>query len=124
MDFTKQITKINEVVMNYPKHRLGKDIVVRLAPQVGVMECEFRHLLRAFGQPTFSTESGDDFDGVEKVAWHVEFETGHVAKISDVRPFGIHDLDYRSIKEWKVNAHTNEPYEWIKEKIRDANPMG
>ena len=110
--------------MNYPRHRMGKDVVVRLPPQVGVMECEFSHLIKAFGQPTFSTEAGDEFDGIEKVAWHIEFETGHVAKVSDVRPFGLHEMDTRTVKEWKVNAHDEKVYEWIKQKIRDANPMG
>ena len=110
--------------MNYPKYRIGKDVVVRLAPQVGIMECEYRHLVKAFGNPTFSTDSGDEFDGVEKVAWHIQFETGHVAKISDVRPFGVHDMDYRSVTEWRVNAHEQDVYEWIKEMIRNLNPLG
>lgn len=110
--------------MEYPKHRLGKNIEVKMAPQVGIMSCEYRHLLKAFGQPTFSTESGDDFDGVEKVAWHIQFETGHVAKICDVRPFGVHDMDFKTVTEWRVNAHDETVYEWIKNKIRNANPMG
>ena len=110
--------------MEYPKHRLGKTIEVKMAPQVGIMSCQYRHILKAFGQPTFSTESGDEFDGVEKVAWHIQFETGHVAKISDVRPFGVHDIDYRTVNEWRVNAHDETVYDWIKNKIRDANPNG
>ena len=108
--------------MNYPRHRTSKDIEVKMAPQIGVMECEYRHLVRAFGNPNLSTDFGDDFDGVEKCAWHIQFETGHVAKICDVRPFGIHDIDYRTVKEWRVNAHDERAYEWIKERIRDANP--
>ncbi len=110
--------------MSYPRHRMGKDIVVKMTPQVGVMECEYRHLVKACGQPTFTVDAGDEFDGVEKVAWHIQFETGHVAKICDVRPFGTHDIDYHVVKEWRVNAHNEEAYEWIKEKIRDANPSG
>ncbi len=110
--------------MNYPKYRIGKDVEVKLAPQVGIMECEYRHLVKAFGNPSFSSDSGDEFDGVEKVAWHIQFETGHVAKISDVRPFGVHDMDYRYIKEWRVNAHEQHVYEWIKEMIRNLNPLG
>ena len=108
--------------MNYPKHRMGKNITVKMAAQVGVMECEYKHIIKAFGQPTFSSDAGDEFDGIEKLAWHIEFETGHVARISDVRQFGIHDMDSRTVKEWKVNAHDEKVYEWIKEQIRDANP--
>jgi hypothetical protein len=33
-------------------------------------------------------------------------------------------MQITSIKEWKVNTHDEKVYEWIKEKIRDANPMG
>jgi hypothetical protein len=36
----------------------------------------------------------------------------------------MHEMDIRTVKEWKVNAHDEKVYEWIKEKIRDANPMG
>ena len=108
--------------MNYPRHRIGKDVIVRLAPQVGVMKCDYKHLVRAFGNPNFSVDYGDDFDGVEKCAWHIEFETGVTAKISDVRPFGSNDLDYKAVKEWRVNSRDERVYEWIKEKIRDANP--
>jgi hypothetical protein len=108
--------------MNYPKHRMGKNVVVHLAPQVGVMDCKYRHLIRAFGQPTFSVDSGDDFDGVEKFAWHIQFESGEVARISDVRPFGRDDIGHTEINKWKVNAHSDKVYDWIKEKIRDANP--
>ncbi len=108
--------------MNYPKHRTSKDIEVKMAPQIGVMECEYRHLVRAFGNPNLSTDFGDDFDGVEKCAWHIQFEGGQVARISDVRPFGMHEIDYRTVKEWRVNTHQPQVYEWIKERIRDANP--
>lgn len=108
--------------MNYPKHRMGKDIPVRLAPQVGVMQCNYVHLVRAFGNPNFSIDYGDEFDGVEKCAWHIQFESGETAKISDVRPFGSNELSYKDVKEWRVNAHSEHVYEWIKEKIRDANP--
>jgi len=66
-----------------------------MAPQVGVIECEHRHLVKAFGQPSFSVANGDDFDGIETCAWHIEFERGQTVRISG-----------------------------IKEKIRDANPNG
>lgn len=108
--------------MNYPKHRMGKDIIIKLAPQVGVMNCKYRHLVKSFGNPTFSIDNGDEFDGIEKIAWHIEFESGEVARISDVRPFGRNELDYRDVDEWRVNAHSDKVYVWIKEKIRDANP--
>ena len=108
--------------MKYPKYRLGKSVAVKMTPQSGIMKCDYKHILRAFGQPTFSTESGDDFDGVEKVAWHIQFETGQVAKISDVRPFGTHDIDHKTVKEWRVNSHNTDVFEWIKQIIRDANP--
>ena len=108
--------------MNYPKHRMGKGIVIKLAPQVGVMNCAYRHLVKAFGNPNFSVDNGDEFDGVENVAWHIEFESGEVARISDVRPFGKSEISYKDIVEWKVNAHSENAYNWIKEKIRDANP--
>ena len=108
--------------MNYPKFRMGKDIVVKMTPQVGVMECAYKHLVKAFGNPNLSTEYGDEFDGVEKVAWHIQFQTGHVVKISDVRPFGTQETDYRTIKKWRVNTHDEKIYEWIKQIVRDSNP--
>jgi len=108
--------------MNYPKYRTSKSIQVKLAPQVAVMGCEYKHLVRAFGNPNLAADYGDEFDGVEKCAWHIQFETGQVAIISDVRPFGIHDMDYRIVKEWRVNAHDTLVYDWIKEIVRDMNP--
>ena len=108
--------------MQYPKYRVGKDIQIKLAPQVGVMSCDFKHLTRTFGNPLFSTDYGDDFDGVEKCAWHIQFQTGDVARICDVRPFGSNDLDYKAVQEWRVNSHNPVVYEWIKQIIRDANP--
>lgn len=108
--------------MQYPKYRVGKDIQIKLAPQVGVMSCDFKHLTRTFGNPLFSTDYGDDFDGVEKCSWHIQFQTGDVARICDVRPFGSNDLDYKAVQEWRVNSHNPDVYEWIKQIIRDANP--
>ena len=110
--------------MNYPKYRTDKNIVIRMAPQIGVMGCDYKHLARAFGNPNLSTDYGDEFDGVEKCAWHIEFETGVTAKISDVRPFGSNDLDYKAVKQWRVNSRDENTYGWIKERIRDANPAG
>lgn len=108
--------------MNYPKHRVSKNVSVKLAPQIGVIGCEYRHILKAFGQPTFCTDYGDEFDGIEKCAWTIEFEGGQTVQISDVRPFGSNDLDYKQVKEWRVNSQSSETYEWIREKIIDANP--
>lgn len=110
--------------MNYPRHRVSKDVQVRMAPQIGVIECQHRHLIKAFGQPSFSIVNGDDFDGIETCAWHIEFESGETVRISDVKPFGISDIDYKTVNNWKVNTHSSKAYEWIKEKIRDANPDG
>ena len=110
--------------MNYPRHRVSKNIQIKMAPQVGVMECEYRHLVRAFGNPSFSVDYGDDFDGIEKCAWHIEFEGGEVVKISDVRPFGTVDINYKTITKWKVNTHSSDAYQWSMAKIREANPKG
>ena len=106
---------------SYPRYRVDKHIPIKMAPQLGVMECLYKHLVKAFGNPSYSIDYGDDFDGVEKCAWHIEFESGQVAKISDVRPFGKQDSDYRTINNWKVNAHSENTYEWIKQIIRDKN---
>jgi hypothetical protein len=110
--------------MNFPRHRVSKNIQVKMTPQVGVMECEYRHLVRAFGNPSFSINYGDDFDGIEKCAWHIEFEGGEVVKISDVRPFGTVDIDYKTIKKWKVNTLSSDAYQWVMTKIRESNPGG
>jgi hypothetical protein len=108
----------------YPRYRMDKKLEPRMAPQIGVMECSYKHLVKAFGNPTLSIDYGDDFDGVENCAWIIEFESGDTAKISDVRPFGNQDMDHKHINNWKVNAHSKKTYEWIKEVIRDSNPNG
>ena len=110
--------------MNYPRHRVSKQVQIKMAPQIGIIECEHRHLIKAFGNPSFSIVNGDDFDGIETCAWHIEFESGEIARISDIKPFGITGVDYKTINKWKINAHSSKANEWIKEKIRDSNPGG
>lgn len=107
---------------SYPPFRTGKNIQIKMTPQMGVIDCGYKHLIRSFGQPTFNRDSGDEFDGVEKIAWHIQFESGECVRISDVRSFGATSEDYTTTTNWRVNTHSTSAYEWIKEAIRDANP--
>lgn len=108
----------------YPRYRTSKDLNLKFTPQISVMECAFRHIVKAFGQPTFSTDNNDQFEGTEQCAWQIEFETGDLVLISEERGFGDREHDYRSSKTWKVNTHSQRAYGWVKEIIRDANPNG
>jgi hypothetical protein len=107
----------------YPRYASGKNIQIKMTPQMATMGCDYHHLVRAFGQPSFSSDAGDEFDGIEKCAWHIEFETGERVRISDVRPFGMDDSVTKT-KEWRVNTLSQTAYEWIKQIIRDSNPNG
>lgn len=109
---------------SYPKFATGKDIEIKMTPQMGIIECSYKHLVRTFGQPTFSRDSGDEFDGVEKIAWHVVFETGDRVRICDVRQFGSMEDDFSKTTNWRVNTHSENAYEWIKQAIRESNPNG
>lgn len=109
---------------SYPRYRTGKSIEIKMTPQIGSMECGYHHLVRTFGQPTFSSEAGDEFDGVEKVAWHIQFESGELVRISDIREFGALENDQNKMKVWRVNTHSQDAYNWIKQAIRDSNPNG
>ena len=105
----------------YPRYATGKNVVIKMTPQIGIIGCDYHHLVRAFGQPTFSADAGDEFDGIEKVAWHIEFETGERVRVCDVRPFGMDD-SINKTKEWRINTLSQNAYEWIKQIIRDSNP--
>lgn len=105
----------------YPAYRMGKDIEVKMTPQIAVMECGYNHIVKAFGQPTFSHDAGDDFDGIEHYAWHIQFETGEKVRVCDIRTFGVEEAS-GTINQWRVNTHSIRAYEWLKEIIRDANP--
>ena len=59
----------------YPRFMVSKNVEIKMTPQMGIIECNYRHLVNAFGQPSYSKDSGDEFDGVERVAWHIQFET-------------------------------------------------
>jgi hypothetical protein len=111
----------NETVKMYPRYRMGKNIQVKMTPQMAIMECGYNHIVRAFGQPTFSIDGGDEFDGIEHYAWHIQFETGDRVRISDIRVFGG-DETQNTINRWRVNTHKPATYEWVKQIIRDANP--
>ena len=109
---------------NYPRHRTSKELEIRFAPQVAVMACGYEHLVRTFGQPTFSVGNNDTFEGTEQCAWHIQFESGETVRIAEERGFGDREHDYMRSKSWRVNTHVPRAYEWIKEAIRDANPKG
>ncbi len=109
---------------SYPKFATGKGIEVKMTPQMGIIECQYRHLTRTFGQPTFSRDAGDEFDGVERVAWHIMFESGERVRICDVREFGSMEDDQNKIKNWRVNTNSQNAYNWIKQAIRESNPNG
>lgn len=108
----------------YPKFRNTKQVELRFSPQIGIMECGYSHIVRAFGQPTFSAGNNDVFDGTEQCAWIIQFETGEVVRIAEERGFGDREHDYTETKRWKVNSVTSRAYDWIKQAIRDANPNG
>jgi hypothetical protein len=108
----------------YPKFRTSKDIQMKFVPQVGVMSCEYRHIVNTFGQPTFSSDNNDTFEGTEQCVWHIQFETGETISVSEERGFGDREHDYKKSKSWRVNTHSKNAYEWVKQAIRDANPNG
>lgn len=109
---------------SYPPFRTGKDVTIKMTPQMGIIECSYKHLVRTFGQPTYSRDAGDEFDGVERVSWHIQFQSGEVVRLCDVRQFGSMEDEPSRTTNWRVNTHTNNAYEWIKEAIRDSNPNG
>lgn len=107
----------------YPRFTSGKDVEIKMTPQMGIIACNYSHLVRSFGQPTYSADGGDEFDGIEKCAWHILFETGERVRISDNRTFGA-DQRIELVDSWRVNTHSQPAYEWIKQIIRDRNPNG
>lgn len=107
--------------LTYPLFRTGKDIEVKFAPNIGVLSCNYNHILRAFGRPTFSIENNDSFDGTETVSWHIQFQSGPTAILAENREFGDSEKSYELSKTWKVNTRFPQAYEWIKQIIRDAN---
>lgn len=109
---------------SYPMFRTSRDIETRFAPQLGIMSCGYNHLVRAFGQPTFSVENNDTFEGTEQCAWHIQFANGLTATIAEERGFGKAEQNYHQSTSWKVNGRDGKTYEWIKQIIRDANPNG
>lgn len=109
---------------NYPAYRNTKEVDVRFAPQLGTISCGYHHLVRAFGQPTFSTDNNDTFEGTEQCAWNIQFQNGSAVVIAENRGFGSSDLHYEKSTSWKVNSRDTTTYNWIKEAIRDANPNG
>lgn len=116
-----EVVTADNTGQKYPRYRMGKDIVIKMTPQHIVMECGYNHLIRAFGQPTFSHDAGDEFDGIEHYAWHIQFETGEKIRVSDIRNFGT-DESPNKITNWRINTHSHDAYEWLKSIIRDANP--
>lgn len=108
----------------YPRFRTSKDLDVRFAPQISIMECEYRHIVKTFGHPNFSAGNNDTFDGTEQCAWYIQFETGEIISISEERGFGDREHDYTQSKRWRVNSHSKVAYNWLKNAIRDANPKG
>ena len=108
----------------YPKFRTSKNIEMKFVPQVGVMSCEYRHILNTFGQPTFSSDNNDTFEGTEQCAWNIQFQNGSAVVIAENRGFGSSDSHYEKSTSWKVNSRDTNTYTWIKEAIRDSNPNG
>lgn len=109
---------------SYPRYRTGKNIEIKMTPQLGIIECGYKHLVRTFGQPNYNRDNGDEFDGLEWCAWHIQFESGELVRIIDTREFGNMETDYTKGTKWKVNTRSKAAYEWIKEAIREANPNG
>jgi hypothetical protein len=109
---------------SYPAYRTGKNIQIKMAQQMGIIECNFNHLLRTFGRPNYNRDNGDEFDGLEWCAWHIQFESGELVRITDSRQFGNMENDYTKCNQWKVNTRSEKAYEWIKQAIRDSNPNG
>jgi hypothetical protein len=109
---------------NYPKFRTNKEIQMKFAPQVAVMSCGYNHIVNTFGQPTFSSNNNDTFEGTEQCSWLIQFETGDTVSIAEERGFGDREHDYRNTTTWKVNTRSVNAYEWVKQAIRDSNPNG
>lgn len=108
----------------YPRYRTSRDLEIKFAPQVSVLACGYNHLVRTFGQPTFSAGNNDTFEGTEQCAWHIQFESGETVRIAEERGFGDREHDFTRSKSWRVNSHSPVAYAWIKDAIRDANPNG
>lgn len=109
---------------SYPAYRTNKNIDNRFAPQLGVIQCAYNHLVRTFGQPTLSADNNDTFDGTEQCAWLIEFENGNMVTVSEEKGFGDREHDYKKSDTWKINSRSPHTYEWIKQAIRDSNPNG
>jgi hypothetical protein len=109
---------------SFPKYRTSKELDLRFAPQVAVMECGYHHIVRTFGQPTFSASNNDSFEGTEQCSWYIQFETGDQVSIAEERGFGDRDHDVTKTTTWKINTRSSNTYEWVKQAIRSANPNG
>ncbi|WWT39387.1 hypothetical protein [Microcystis phage Mel-JY01] len=105
------------------RFRTGKGIDVKMIPSFGQIACDYNHIYRTFGKPNFSVDAGDEFDGVEKCAWHIQFENGEVVRITDVREFGSKIDDYVECKRWNVNTLSRDAYEQVISAIRHHNPQ-
>lgn len=106
----------------YPAYRVGKGIDIKFAPNIGTLSCNYGHVVRAFGTPSFSVENNDSFEGTETVSWHIEFQTGHTAILAEDREFGHVENSHETSKTWKINSRFPQTFEWIKQIIRDSNP--
>jgi hypothetical protein len=108
----------------YPAFRTTKAVDVRFAPQIGTLSCGYHHIVRAFGQPTFSVDNNDTFEGTEQCAWQIQFQNGSAVVLSENKGFGSGDSHYEKSNSWKVNSRDEKTIQWIKQAIRDANPNG
>ena len=108
----------------HPMFRTSKNLDIRFAPQMGIISCDYQHLVRAFGQPTFSTDNNDTFEGTEQCAWNIEFQGGSTVSIAENRGFGKGEQNYQECKSWKINSRDERTYNWVKQIIRESNPNG
>jgi hypothetical protein len=100
-----------------------------MAQYLGTIACSYKHLTSTFGEPTFAIDRHDFFDGSERCTWVIEFESGHTALISEEvesedSKYDFNDKGYQLSTGWKINAHAPVVYDWIKQAIRDSNPLG
>jgi hypothetical protein len=108
----------------YPAFRTTKELDVRFAPQIGTISCGYHHIVRTFGQPTFSIENNDTFEGTEQCSWQIQFQNGSTAVLAENKGFGSGDQHYEKNNSWKINSRDEDTIEWIKQAIRDSNPNG
>jgi len=96
----------------------GDHVNINGTSRRGGIKTSFEELRRIFGEPTRSTEMGDDLDKTN-AEWHLEFEVRDEddADDSEFVVATIYDWKYPSLPQgvvdWEVGGHTWKSYEAV-----------